>query len=89
MGHGHVTPNPDGSKTPCGGPGLCGTCNQEAATAGFYSGSTPEPQQPAPGQQGERLTCPACGTCLVLRPVRVTEVTPPPEGQGHQGHGAR
>jgi hypothetical protein len=28
-GHGHVTPNPDGSKARCGGPGLCRQCSQE------------------------------------------------------------
>lgn len=29
--HGHVVPNPDGSKARCGGPGLCSTCSREAA----------------------------------------------------------
>jgi hypothetical protein len=29
MGHGHVTPNPDGSKARCGGPGMCPVCNAE------------------------------------------------------------
>lgn len=29
-GHGWVTPNPDGSKTRCGGPALCHTCQAEA-----------------------------------------------------------
>ena len=28
-GHGHVTPNPDGSKAHCGGPALCGVCAGE------------------------------------------------------------
>lgn len=28
-GHGHVTPNPDGYKARCGGPGLCLACNHE------------------------------------------------------------
>ncbi|MGH3203865.1 MAG: hypothetical protein ACRDP5_17700 [Streptosporangiaceae bacterium] len=32
-GHGHVTPNPDGTKARCGGPGLCSECSQEAALA--------------------------------------------------------
>lgn len=40
-GHGHVTPNPDGTKARCGGPGICPQCSQEAATAGFY-GDRPE-----------------------------------------------
>lgn len=30
-GHGHVTPNADGSRTRCGGPGICAVCNIEAA----------------------------------------------------------
>lgn len=29
MNHGHVTPNKDGSKARCGGPGLCALCAQE------------------------------------------------------------
>lgn len=32
-GHGHVRPRSDGSRTPCGGPGFCAVCNQEAARA--------------------------------------------------------
>lgn len=32
-GHGHVRPRSDGSRTRCGGPGLCAVCNQEAARA--------------------------------------------------------
>lgn len=30
MGHGHVTPNADGSKARCGGPGMCPACAVEA-----------------------------------------------------------
>lgn len=30
-GHGHVTPNADGSKARCGGPRICGVCAREAA----------------------------------------------------------
>ena len=29
-GHGHVTPNADGSRARCGGPGFCPQCNAEA-----------------------------------------------------------
>jgi hypothetical protein len=32
MGHGHVVPNPDGSKARCGGPVLCAECAREQAT---------------------------------------------------------
>jgi hypothetical protein len=35
-GHGWVTPNPDGSKARCGGPGLCPACSAEAITAKPY-----------------------------------------------------
>jgi uncharacterized small protein (DUF1192 family) len=30
-GHGHVTPNPDGSKVRCGGPAICSVCALEKA----------------------------------------------------------
>jgi len=30
-GHGHVTPNPDGSLARCGGPGICPECSRELA----------------------------------------------------------
>jgi hypothetical protein len=30
-GHGHVTPNADGSKARCGGPGICPECSTEWA----------------------------------------------------------
>lgn len=33
MGHGHVVPNPDGSKARCGGPGICAVCSMEAAAS--------------------------------------------------------
>lgn len=28
-GHGHVTPNANGSRMRCGGPGLCAVCSRE------------------------------------------------------------
>ena len=31
MGHGHVTPNPDGSLARCGGPAICEVCAREKA----------------------------------------------------------
>lgn len=30
-GHGYVTPNPDGAKARCGGPGMCAVCAAEEA----------------------------------------------------------
>lgn len=35
MGHGHVTPNPDGSKARCGGPTICEVCRRELAVHEF------------------------------------------------------
>lgn len=32
MSHGHVTPNKDGSKARCGGPGICSECSRELAS---------------------------------------------------------
>lgn len=32
MRHGHVTPNPDGSKARCGGPAICPECQHELMT---------------------------------------------------------
>lgn len=29
--HGHVTPNPDGSRARCGGPSICSVCARELA----------------------------------------------------------
>lgn len=31
VGHGHVRPNPDGSKARCGGPAICSVCALELA----------------------------------------------------------
>lgn len=31
-GHGHVTPNADGSKARCGGPAICSQCAREAGS---------------------------------------------------------
>lgn len=40
-GHGHVTPNPDGTKARCGGPAICSKCALEAAGAGrVFDGSS-------------------------------------------------
>lgn len=29
MSHGHVRPNPDGTRARCGGPGICDECKKE------------------------------------------------------------
>lgn len=42
MNHGHVTPNANGSKARCGGPGICPECSLEKAQLeGAYLGSIP------------------------------------------------
>jgi hypothetical protein len=33
IGHGHVTPRPDGTRARCGGPGICAECSREAENA--------------------------------------------------------
>src|ERR671925_545499 len=76
MGHGHVTPNPDGTKARCGGPALCGQCAQEAATAAFnVVAGTPQPGQ---------VTCPSCGHAFTPPPseppIRVTEANKSGDG---------
>ena len=43
-GHGHVTPNANGLKARCGGPGICNTCAQEFVRQ-HYKASNPEPEQ--------------------------------------------
>lgn len=47
-GHGHVTPNPDGSKARCGGPALCGVCARELAV-----GRTVDRKQTCPRRMNE------------------------------------
>ncbi len=37
-GHGHVTPNADGSKARCGGPGICAACSRESAALAAAQG---------------------------------------------------
>ncbi|TFV91398.1 hypothetical protein [Blastococcus sp. CT_GayMR16] len=41
-GHGHVIPNPDGSKARCGGPALCSVCQREALGREDIWTSTPD-----------------------------------------------
>src|SRR6266404_9141580 len=36
-GHGHVTPNEDGSRARCGGPGICVQCNKEFVRANMQA----------------------------------------------------
>ncbi|GII88269.1 hypothetical protein Ssi03_62590 [Sphaerisporangium siamense] len=52
----------------CGGPGVCGQCNQEAATAAFHGSNFP----------ASMPVCPTCGQ-TVMSVVRVTESTSAPE----------
>jgi hypothetical protein len=49
-GHGHVTPNPDGAKARCGGPGLCGACARELAVK---EGKTIDRKQTCPRRMNE------------------------------------
>lgn len=55
-GHGHVTPNPDGSKARCGGPAICPVCAKEA---GARMSIIQEVAMRSPNPT--ILTCPFCG----------------------------
>jgi hypothetical protein len=48
-GHGHVTPNPDGSKARCGGPAICRECAIEAGTHAVVSNTHGRPLAPVLG----------------------------------------
>lgn len=57
-GHGHVTPNADGSRARCGGPGMCPECAVEAGQLTRVSSELPvympgakKPSDPPPYQQ--------------------------------------
>lgn len=65
-GHGHVTPNADGSVARCGGPAICPECARELAAL----------QAKAPAVTiTVRYSCPACGLvdAEVAVPARVDE----------------
>lgn len=47
-GHGHVTPNPDGSLACCGGPAICGVCARELADK--QATGIPSPASPGPSK---------------------------------------
>lgn len=53
-GHGHVTPNADGSRASCGGPGLCADCSREAGVAYALAA----PQITADGKTHKCVACP-------------------------------
>lgn len=49
MGHGHVTPRPDGYRSRCGGPAICVVCQRERAA---FEATTQPPQD----ERGQRLS---------------------------------
>jgi hypothetical protein len=49
MGHGWVTPNPDGTKARCGGPAICPACALEAGQQLAAQGTAPA-SRPDAGQ---------------------------------------
>jgi hypothetical protein len=53
-GHGHVTPNADGSKARCGGPAICPTCAIEAGTQKVKESKSKPPDSASCGDE-------ACG----------------------------
>lgn len=56
VGHGHVTPNPDGSKARCGGPSICRVCALEA-------GQLPRPVLSADEILNESSGLAGCARC--------------------------
>lgn len=52
-GHGHVTPNPDGSRARCGGPGICVECSAEYGQANNV-------KVKVGGQSTIEIRCPDC-----------------------------
>ena len=64
-GHGHVVPNPDGSKAGCGGPFICPDCAREKATM-----SIDETQSQKPSERqaiAEQFSRRHPGTIAILR----------------------
>jgi hypothetical protein len=55
-GHGHVVPNPDGSKARCGGPAICSECARELASYGVMPRAK---TVPIPGWEGSAGPFPA------------------------------
>jgi hypothetical protein len=60
-GHGHVTPNEDGSRARCGGPAICLVCSKERATLWRQIGMAQQhlaehaPQRPTTKKLAARL----------------------------------
>lgn len=52
-GHGHVFPNPDGSRARCGGPGICMECSLEADQEKLYD--TGAEERPTPTDKAQAL----------------------------------
>ena len=68
MGHGHVTPNPDGTQARCGGPGICGECSREMASRGgavcLRNRNHAGPCNPAPAAAEMSLAIGECGKAV-------------------------
>ena len=60
-GHGHVTPNADGSKARCGGPAICPACAIEAGRLRQSAPPTPDRTCPRCNGSGETGPILACG----------------------------
>lgn len=60
-GHGHVTPNKDGSKARCGGPAICRECRAEAGQFCKYC------REPKPDMVRLRTGAAICEECAVER----------------------
>lgn len=65
IGHGWVTPNPDGSRARCGGPAICGACAREKAAAEAAVAARLNDASSAVQPGGSMAWhCESCGTTL-------------------------
>jgi hypothetical protein len=76
-GHGHVTPNADGSKARCGGPALCRECALELSRNPMVNAATLERLNESiveAEKQAAYQTDPAWGARIVADAVQLDEI---------------
>ncbi len=68
INHGHVTPNADGNKARCGGPGICARCSSEYFEKYGKTFSNKEVAATYPDAVLDQMivACPNCGHKLKL-----------------------
>lgn len=96
-GHGHVTPNADGTKARCGGPGLCSECALEQAraspktqinkTAAWCANCRWFCPLPKKQERGDIFVCPECGG-LIPKPLTDAPKKPMTQEEAAEEYGA-